>query len=596
MDYVDFEITLVENPQGGYSLIATYGDESAAGAFTFNTDGVLLANYLLNVQNAVLVRSATPQATVVSEAAGTLQSLGTTLFDALFIPPVRDLYHASRTRTEQAQQGLRIKLHIQNPALAALPWEYLFDTDGSYQDYVGLSLQSPIIRTFPARDAAPITLPRPLRILGMVAAPTDQNPLDASDEQQRLSAALATLGEDVQLTWVGGGTLDTLKSHLENGTWDIFHYIGHGGFDAAKDEGYLALEAPDGTTKPAYATQLYRLFERAPTLRLAVLNSCDGARHSHADLISAPATALVRQGLPAVIAMQFVIPDAIAKALTTHFYRALAKGHPIEYALADARQSLTFENDEAVEWGVPVLYMRSAAVNTTESLWTRFNRADSTIAWNTVIQLGELLGQQAVLNEQTKEKIARAYYYRSQITYQQSQIEQSLQDMTQAIQLNPQNPWYWEARGMIYSTAANSGHPAGNFALAIGDITYAIGLDSTQHAHYYQRGLVYYNAAYNRHAIGDFAKAMDDFNRALALAPTNALYHQARGLCYYGAKYYQHPLGDYTKALADYDRAIELDPQNGAYYYQRAMTHRTLSHAAESEADFAKAKELGYRW
>jgi hypothetical protein len=46
MNHVDFEIPLVETPDGGYSLIAIQGEESAASAFTFNPDGVLLENYL----------------------------------------------------------------------------------------------------------------------------------------------------------------------------------------------------------------------------------------------------------------------------------------------------------------------------------------------------------------------------------------------------------------------------------------------------------------------------------------------------------------------------------------------------------------------
>jgi tetratricopeptide (TPR) repeat protein len=357
MDYLDFEITVAENLNGGYTLTAHWGNSRVTEAFTFPVNATLLENHLSKIQIAVLSRSVTMRRSL-SDAERTIQVLGNSLFNALFVPTVLDLYRAIRHQaTLEEKYGVRLKLDIQSPLLAALPWEYLYHPDD--QEFIGLSLRSPIVRTFPVNHAPPILLPRPLRILGMIANPYDQSLLDVEGEKSRLESALAPLGNQVQLKWVPKGTLPDLKEELENSHWHIFHYIGHGGFDRQRDEGFLSLEDTNGKTKPAYATQLYLLFQRAQGLQLAVLNSCDSARHSYHDLISAPAMALVRLGLPAVLAMQFAIPDNVAKTLTGYFYSALAKGSLLEHALADARQSLTLEDIDALEWGVPVLYIRS---------------------------------------------------------------------------------------------------------------------------------------------------------------------------------------------------------------------------------------------
>jgi outer membrane protein assembly factor BamD (BamD/ComL family) len=56
--------------------------------------------------------------------------------------------------------------------------------------------------------------------------------------------------------------------------------------------------------------------------------------------------------------MQFEITDKAAITLTHEFYGAVADGLPIDAALADARK-LIFADNNQMEWGTPVLHMRS---------------------------------------------------------------------------------------------------------------------------------------------------------------------------------------------------------------------------------------------
>jgi hypothetical protein len=106
------------------------------------------------------------------------------------------------------------------------------------------------------------------------------------------------------------------------------------------------------------------------SLRLVVLNACEGARNSKTDMFAGVATTFVRQGIPAVAAMQFEITDDAAITFATGFYTALTGGFPVDTALSETRKAIYIRPND-VEWGTPVLYMRSqdgVLFNMTENL------------------------------------------------------------------------------------------------------------------------------------------------------------------------------------------------------------------------------------
>ena len=80
---------------------------------------------------------------------------------------------------------------------------------------------------------------------------------------------------------------------------------------------------------------------------------------SQRDIISSTAATLVRRGIPAVVAMQYEITDRAAIELARAFYEALAEGYPVDAAIAEARKAISLAVANSVEWGTPVLYMRS---------------------------------------------------------------------------------------------------------------------------------------------------------------------------------------------------------------------------------------------
>src|SRR2546423_1703969 len=57
--------------------------------------------------------------------------------------------------------------------------------------------------------------------------------------------------------------------------------------------------------------------------------------------------------------MQFSISDESAVEFARSFYEAIADGVPVDGAVAEARKALSLASTRSIEWGTPVLYMRS---------------------------------------------------------------------------------------------------------------------------------------------------------------------------------------------------------------------------------------------
>ena len=117
----------------------------------------------------------------------------------------------------------------------------------------------------------------PLKILGMVAAPTDQDKLDVDKEKATLEKALERLRPDVEIDWMEGGRLGDLNAKLRADDYHVFHFIGHGEYDEGRDEGLLLFEDENRRTRYVTGNQLGNILRDEDTLRLVVLNSCEGA-------------------------------------------------------------------------------------------------------------------------------------------------------------------------------------------------------------------------------------------------------------------------------------------------------------------------------
>jgi CHAT domain-containing protein len=137
----------------------------------------------------------------------------------------------------------------------------------------------------------------------------------------------------------------------------VLHFVGHGGFSDLRGEGVLVFEDEQGDGLPVSGPGLAYLFQDHPSLRLAVLNACNGARSADDNAFAGTAQALVQHGVPAVIAMQSEVMDETACSFAERFYRALAAGLPVDACVGEVRRALAAERNP--EWGTPALYLRA---------------------------------------------------------------------------------------------------------------------------------------------------------------------------------------------------------------------------------------------
>jgi len=370
VEYLDFELRIAPGTGRDYPvhvLRSPAGETNATMTFPF--DASALQSQLQGVEIAIL-RSATTRRDIVTEEphagdaaeehhAG-VSEFGKGLFEALMADTIREAFRRSQDRARAAGKGLRLRLRIEAPELAALPWEYLYDA--SEGDYVCLSADTPLVRYLEFdRPPEPIVVKPPLSILGMISSPSDRAPLDVAREKQRVETATQGLCDAslIKLTWLEGSTWRDLQKAMRKGPYHVFHFVGHGGFDAASDEGVIALTDDEGKMELLSATQLGRLLADHQSLRMVVLNSCLGAKASSTDIFSSTASILVRRGVSAVVAMQYEISDRAAVEFARSLYEALADGMPVDACVAEARKAISLSSSNTVEWGTPVLHMRS---------------------------------------------------------------------------------------------------------------------------------------------------------------------------------------------------------------------------------------------
>ncbi|MET9273798.1 CHAT domain-containing protein [Kribbella sp. NPDC003557] len=286
-----------------------------------------------------------------------LEDFGGQLFDAVFTGSVRTCLERSLTAAEDADAGLRLRLRVAAP-LENIPWEFLYARE---YGFLCLSPETPLVRYVAMpRSVPPFPVRPPLRILAMLSAPSDVPGLQNEEEWDKLQTSLSHLIARgmVQLDRLPVGSLAALQRPMRQQQYHVLHFVGHGLYDEDADDGALVLEDETGRARLVTGRDLGTMLRGYRSLRLVVLNACEGARSSVDDPFGGVAQALVRQGVPAVIAMQFEISDPAAVVFSQSFYEAVADLLPADVAVVEARKAI-FAAENDVEWATPVIYLRS---------------------------------------------------------------------------------------------------------------------------------------------------------------------------------------------------------------------------------------------
>ncbi len=366
MDYKDFSLQLDRAP--GQSGFVTRVLRSSAGEaeapFVNPVSPAELESLWQTAYNArqaehafrdLSVRRQTPARDV------SLEEIGDRLFQALFRGPVRSCWARSYSEaTQNPEGGLRLKLQLNlgDPlvaGLAELPWEYLFSPE--HGGFLGLQRKTPILRhmRLPMPGSRPLPS-RPIRLLAILSQPAALSRLSLEEESSRIKSTLGAL-PGVDVIPLRNPSIETLREKLLEQDFQILHFMGHGGFDESSGQGVLFFTHPNGSPLPVSGSLLGTHLAGMDSLRLIFINACETARSKASAPFAGVATALLRAGLPAVIAMQRPIGDDSALEFSRVVYRRLAVGDPIDAAVTEGR--LAIARDNGTEWGTPVLFSRA---------------------------------------------------------------------------------------------------------------------------------------------------------------------------------------------------------------------------------------------
>ena len=156
---------------------------------------------------------------------------------------------------------------------------------------------------------------------------------------------------------------EKLKSLIRAGNYQLLHYTGHAQFVPAQpSKSRLVLSRPSKEWDGGLTAEALAEAVRETGLILVVLSACEGAQEfqvleqpwQEAGLMDA----FTRAGVPAVLAMRWVVGSPNSRAIVETFYTHLREGESIECALMYARQALKDLKGGQADWANPVLAKR----------------------------------------------------------------------------------------------------------------------------------------------------------------------------------------------------------------------------------------------
>jgi hypothetical protein len=279
------------------------------------------------------------------------EKFGGALFDSLFRDDVLKKWNQSWGRVDGGfADGLSLSIAIDDADLALLPWELLHDPE---KGFLATSASSAVARYLNVPEPPLLVQQRPLRILVIVESPKGNGgnglaPI-SQEEQSSLKNALDALGGDVSYRLLKNPSAEEIQTELRSDP-HVIHFLGHG------TSNQLALIGKDDEVALINDVQFGNLFRGRRSLRLVVLNACNSSQAA-GGLFSGIGPALVRAGLPAVVAMQYpTVQLETAGKFSRTMYNALANGLPVDVAVNEGRNLLAAGPDNR-DWSTPVLYL-----------------------------------------------------------------------------------------------------------------------------------------------------------------------------------------------------------------------------------------------
>lgn len=321
------------------------------------------------------------------------RSIGKAVYQTLGDHRLLKPLESARLLAETAEPE-QVWLQFSGPSVGlGFPFELLHDG----KDY--LSLNYPLTRrdefSKQAKDSFPAFLnklkreKRDLRVL--VVGSNSDGKIPAAESEARLVEQITKaevgrlgLGHYVNPLVGENATYDKVRSELETGAYDIFHYAGHGVYnDQAPETSGLILKQDAGSsssapsvfaricgrrTKQDVETRLLTAsaladLVRGTPLQLVYLSSCHGARTvtqpGDGDFLGT-LEALAKANIPVALGYRWAVKDNSAEEMARIFYQQLWRTFSPGDALLQARRHIAIELGRQEEtWASPILLAQS---------------------------------------------------------------------------------------------------------------------------------------------------------------------------------------------------------------------------------------------
>jgi len=264
---------------------------------------------------------------------------------------------------------IRIRILSNHSEVQSLPWEYLQEPG---ERVGGPRMARSIIRIVPIVGVPALQAngrPSKIRLLFVAADPADQAPIDWPEVQERIQRTFAQQIADatgnptvLDMRVVSAASRAALAREIAAQPLDILHFCGHGQVVDGVGE-LLLLDRRTGRSASVPAPELCTLL-RDRGLRLVVLSACDSAAGNFSDGFSVVAEALVRIGIPAVVANQMPVYESTIATFVGGMYAELLRSGDIDRAVGQGRILLASRLETSalgvLEWGIPTLYRHFA--------------------------------------------------------------------------------------------------------------------------------------------------------------------------------------------------------------------------------------------
>jgi hypothetical protein len=220
------------------------------------------------------------------------------------------------------------------------------------------------VRRLPRADELPAysgeLRARPLRLLFMACAPTDQANLDHEREEEKLLEAISAK----ELAFDSGdlGTFEELCERVQSFQPHVVHISGHGVVE--NSEGKLCFEDDAGHTD-LRSSQEISMSLAGYGVQCIFVSGCQSGQSPPFEVLGGICQGLVNNEVLLAIGWAASIADELATQFAQAFYSSLANNQPIDRALTAARQKAwkICKNQGDLSWTLPMLY-----ASTTQSL------------------------------------------------------------------------------------------------------------------------------------------------------------------------------------------------------------------------------------